>query len=45
MDILTTEELTRTFGDLTAVDQLCLSVKAGEVFGLAGILPSCWPPP
>jgi ABC-2 type transport system ATP-binding protein len=36
MDILTTTSLTRHFGDLTAVDNLDLSVAAGEVFGLLG---------
>jgi ABC-2 type transport system ATP-binding protein len=36
MDILTTERLTRQFGDLTAMDKLCLSIAAGEVFGLLG---------
>jgi len=34
MDILTIEGLTRQFGDLTAVERLCLSVEAREVFGL-----------
>ncbi len=36
MPILETEELTRRFGDLTAVDHLSLSVEPGEVFGLVG---------
>lgn len=34
--ILETQDLTRRFGKLTAVDQLNLSVQAGEVFGLLG---------
>ena len=34
--ILETEELTRRFGTLTAVDALTISVAAGEVFGLLG---------
>ncbi|HEY7317248.1 MAG TPA: ATP-binding cassette domain-containing protein [Candidatus Binatia bacterium] len=34
--ILETEELTRRFGTLTAVDALTISVEAGEVFGLLG---------
>ncbi len=36
MPILETENLTRRFGDLTAVDGLTLSVEPGEVFGLVG---------
>ncbi len=36
MAILETENLTRTFGELTAVDKLSISVEAGEVFGLLG---------
>jgi ABC-2 type transport system ATP-binding protein len=31
-----TENLTRRFGDLTAVDNLCLEVARGEIFGLVG---------
>lgn len=31
-----TEELTRTYGDLVAVDRLTLSVAEGEVFGFLG---------
>ncbi len=31
-----TQRLTRRFGDVTAVDQLTLSVRAAEVFGLLG---------
>ena len=34
--VLTTHELTRRFGDLTAVDELTLSVASGEIFGLIG---------
>ncbi|MFQ6085525.1 MAG: ATP-binding cassette domain-containing protein, partial [Candidatus Bathyarchaeia archaeon] len=30
------EGLTRKFGDLTAVDDLSLNVREGEVFGLLG---------
>ncbi|MEW6379626.1 MAG: ABC transporter ATP-binding protein [bacterium] len=33
---ITTAALTRSFGDLTAVDQLTLSVAEGEIFGLVG---------
>lgn len=36
MPILTTNHLTRQFGDLKAVDDLNISVDAGEVFGLLG---------
>ncbi len=34
--ILTTDGLTRKFGEFTAVDHLTLSVDAGEIFGLIG---------
>lgn len=34
--ILETDGLTRRFGKLTAVDQLCISIEPGEVFGLLG---------
>jgi ABC-2 type transport system ATP-binding protein len=34
--ILETEELTRRFGKLTAVDSLTVAVHAGEIFGLLG---------
>lgn len=34
--VIVTENLTRTFGDITAVNQLTLSVQRGEVFGLLG---------
>ncbi len=36
MAILETEQLTRRFGSLTAVDHLNLTVEAGQVFGLLG---------
>ena len=36
MNILQTVSLTRRFGELTAVDDLNLSVETGEVFGLLG---------
>ena len=36
MDPIRTENLTRRFGDLTAVDDLTLSVSEGEIFGLVG---------
>ena len=36
MTILETEQLTRRFGKLTAVDALTISVEQGEVFGLLG---------
>ncbi len=34
--ILTTQALTRRFGDIVAVDRVSVSVAAGEVFGLLG---------
>lgn len=36
MDLIETEGLTRRFGDLVAVDDVSLTVRAGEVFGLLG---------
>jgi len=36
MTILETQELTRVFGELTAVDRLSITVEAGEIFGLLG---------
>jgi len=36
MAILRTEHLTRRFGELTAVDDLTISVDEGEIFGLLG---------
>ena len=34
--VLQTTALTRTFGDLTAVDRVTLTVNQGEIFGLIG---------
>jgi len=34
--ILETQELTRCFGDLVAVNRLTMSIEAGEIFGLLG---------
>jgi ABC-2 type transport system ATP-binding protein len=34
--IIKTEDLTRKFGDLVAVDHLNLEIKRGEIFGLVG---------
>ena len=34
--IIETRELTRRFGDVTAVDHLNLTISAGEIFGLVG---------
>jgi ABC-2 type transport system ATP-binding protein len=36
MPAILTEHLTKTFGDLTAVGDLTLSVEEGEIFGLVG---------
>ena len=36
MDAIHTNQLTKRFGDLTAVDGLTLSVAEGEIFGLVG---------
>lgn len=36
MDAIRLQNLTRTFGDVTAVDQLTFSVGEGELFGLVG---------
>ena len=36
MPILETRSLTRTFGDMTAVDAISFAVDSGEVFGLLG---------
>jgi len=36
MEAIRTESLTRTFGELRAVDGLTLSVEEGEIFGLVG---------
>src|SRR6185312_7638328 len=35
-DAIRAKELTRTFGDFTAVDHITFDVKAGEVFGFLG---------
>ena len=36
MDAIRTDNLTKRFGDLTAVDGLTLTVAEGEIFGLVG---------
>ena len=36
MDVLETHALTRSFGDLVAVDTLSIRVQAGDMFGLLG---------
>jgi ABC-2 type transport system ATP-binding protein len=36
MDAIRTESLTKSFGTLTAVDRLTLTVAPGEIFGLVG---------
>ena len=36
MPILETSSLTRTFGNMTAVDEISFAVESGEVFGLLG---------
>ena len=36
MDAIRAEHLTKTFGDLRAVDDLSLSIREGEIFGLVG---------
>ncbi len=36
MDAIRTLDLTKSFGPLTAVDRITLSVAAGEIFGLVG---------
>ncbi len=36
MEAIRTENLTKTFGELTAVNGLTLSVEEGEIFGLVG---------
>jgi drug efflux transport system ATP-binding protein len=36
MDAIRTESLTKTFGALTAVDHMTLTVAEGEIFGLVG---------
>ena len=36
MSIIKTIDLTKKFGDLTAVDNITFSVKKGEIFGFLG---------
>ncbi|MCM2359895.1 MAG: ATP-binding cassette domain-containing protein, partial [Geobacteraceae bacterium] len=36
MDAIKTDNLTKRFGDITAVDRLTLTVATGELFGLVG---------
>jgi len=36
LDIITTEDLTKKFDDLVAVDNISFSVKKGEIFGFLG---------
>jgi len=36
LDIIKTDDLTKKFGDLTAVDNISFSVKKGEIFGFLG---------
>ena len=36
MDIVKIKELTKKFGDFTAVDNIDLSIKEGEIYGLLG---------
>jgi ABC-2 type transport system ATP-binding protein len=36
LDIIKTKDLTKKFGDLTAVDNVSFSVKKGEIFGFLG---------
>ncbi len=35
-DILSTQNLTKTFGNLTAVDSLSFNVQEGEILGMMG---------
>ena len=37
MDAIRTESLTKQYNDVTAVDNLCLTVKSGELFSLLGV--------
>ena len=37
MDAIRTESLTKKYKDITAVDNLCLTVKSGELFSLLGV--------
>lgn len=34
--VITTDQLTRVFGNFTAVDQLTMQIKAGEIYGFLG---------
>lgn len=36
MNVITTEKLTKRFGDFTAVDEVTFEVKRGEIFGFLG---------
>ena len=36
MDIIKTDNLTKKFNDLTAVDNISFSIKEGEIFGFLG---------
>jgi ABC-2 type transport system ATP-binding protein len=36
MEILSTDTITRRFGELTAVDHITISVESGDIFGLVG---------
>ncbi len=36
MDIVEVDQLTKKYGDLTAVDQISFSVHEGEIFGFLG---------
>ena len=36
MDVLEIENVTKTFGDFTAVDSISLSIRKGSIFGLIG---------
>lgn len=43
--IIETKALTKRYGALTAVDDLNLTVRQGEVFGLLGPTAQARPPP
>ena len=34
--VVTTRDLTKTFGKFTAVDKLTMQIKAGEIYGFLG---------
>ena len=38
--MITVDSVTRTYGDFTAVDDVSFSVRAGEIFGIAGWSPT-----